>query len=92
MVKFIKAYNEGRLTVFELSTKAVRKDMAEGKAVASLLGRRPSQATSVHSVDSVDIGSGIRKEYRVVVKIDPSESVIDRIRISEAADRLRDLL
>ena len=92
MVRFIKAYNEGPDTVFELGVTAAGPSAAKLKGTVALLGRRPGQATAVENIDVMKMGDGILADYRVMVTLSGGESLRDKLRITEAAHALEELL
>lgn len=92
MVRFIKAYSEGPDTVFELGVTSVDPNGAKFKGTVALLGRRPAQATAVKNIDVMKMGEGILSEYRVIIALSGNESLRHKLRITEAAHALEELL
>ena len=92
MVEFIKAYNEGEDTVFELSVTAVTTNGAKSRAIMSLLGRRPGEVTAVQKVEVMPLGTGYLKDHRVLVYLDSRGDIRSRLKIPEARQRLEELL
>jgi len=84
MVKFIKAYNEGEKTVFELSVTALTSSGAKIRASTSLLGRRPGEITSLDDIEVITLDTGRVKDYRVLISLDSSQSLKDKLKIPEA--------
>lgn len=92
MVKFIKAYNEGEKTVFELSVTALSRRGAKFRASMSLLGRRPSEISSLDNIEVITLDTGRVKDYRVLISLDTSQSLKDKLMIPEARAMLERLL
>lgn len=92
MVEFIKAYNEGEDTVFEMSVTAVTVQGAKSRAVMSLLGRRPGEVTALKSVEVAELGAGHVKDHRVMIRMSGGGNIRDMLKIPEAKQMLEDLL
>lgn len=92
MPEFIKAYNEGGDTIFEMSVKALTEKGATAQGVISLLGRRPAEISAVKEVYAVKISTGLVNEYRVVVTLEDDKSLRDMFKINEAAKRFEELV
>jgi len=93
MVYFIKAYSEAKYTILEVGVSALNPYSAKIRASLWMFGRTPANLMGLEEIQVFELeDEGPIDTYRVTMKFDSSQGILNRIKRANLRDKVSNSL